>query len=161
MGERLTRKQAAEVLGVSRQIIDRMIGEGKLKEDRATVDSDELIAVAEAQSVDHAVRAKGARPDQAMAETLNKARTAKAVTDARRAELDFKIKQNLYVLRENVVQQGYAVAKAWSQKTASVGRRLAPLLATESDPAAIEQIVQREIDQITSEMRDGLSRAAG
>jgi hypothetical protein len=168
MGERLTRGQAALRVGVKRQRIDELIKDGRLKEEGATVDADELDELWATFDVTYVARDRtnknkggaAAAPDadnvRAM-KTLNVARALSAKLKAQEAELDFKVKQGQYVPKQLVTQQTYTVLKMLSTRLTAMPRQLAPELALLLHPAEVQDRLSKEVDRLIQDLRDGLA----
>lgn len=164
MGERLTRAEAAKRQGVSRQRIDELINDGKLKEERATVDSDDLDALWAAMDPDYVARhrmGKAGKPVDPEAEKLgslfNKAKTQKEVLRAQELELNLKIKRGQFVDKQQVTQQAFTVAKLVATRLQNLPRQLAPQVAVLLKAEECEEVIAREVARIISDMRDGLA----
>lgn len=165
MGERLTRAQAAERKGVSRQRIDELINEGKLREERATVDADELDELWNTFDVSYTARhhaGKAARApideeESRLRKLLNKAKTQDAVLKAQEREIELKVRRGQLVDKQMVTQQAYTVAKKASTQLQNLPRQLAAQLAVLTDPAEVEEVLARSINTIISEIRNELA----
>lgn len=160
MGERLTRAQAARRVGVSRQRIDAIIAEGRLKEEGATVDADEVDAVWSTIDPDYAARRDAAaKPavDPKVAALFNQAKTKKELLRVQELELNLKVKQGAFVPRQLVTQQAYAVSKLVTTKLQNLPRQMAPQLAILLEPAEIEDLLSKEVDKLLQDLRDGLA----
>ena len=170
MGERLTRGQAALRVGVTRQRIDELIKGGKLREEGATVDSEELDELWETFSPDHVNRDRngkemrgggGAKVPNATAEIYNKAKAKSAIIKSQEAELDLKIKQGLFVSKQAVIQQCYSATKRITSRLQALPRQLAPELALLLSPGEVQDRLSKEIDALLQDLRDGLSDLGG
>lgn len=161
MGERLTRGQLADQHKVSRQRIDELINEGRLIEDRATVDSDEAAKVFAEMDPGYVVRERasreGARQPNPHVETFNKARTAEQVMKARSAELAFNVKSGRYIEREKVKRSGFEAGKVFASKCGNFANRVAPLVAGLKDARAVHEVLAAEMTALVQEIRDELA----
>lgn len=161
MGERLTRADIAKHFGVSVTRVGQLIGEGRLKEVRATIDLEEAEALWESMDPSYRARAAEAKEAKAKGEKIsqnyNQARTQHAQIKAQQAALDLKVSLGRFVDRHLVTQQQYAVVKQFHTRITMLPRQLAPQLALETDPAAIEKMLTAAIDVAIAEIRNGIA----
>jgi uncharacterized protein YPO0396 len=161
VSERLTRKDIAAHFDVSPQRIGQLVSEGRLKEDRGTIDLAEATAVFDEMDPEYKARIaaqKQARLQQDnVTKIFNTARARKEAAKAQQAELDLKVAQKRFVDRGLVEQQHYAAFKLAHTKLTMIPRQMAPQLAIETDPAAIEQALTAVIDAAIAEIRNGLA----
>lgn len=163
MGERLTRAQLADRHNVSRQRIDELINDGRLPEDRGTVDADEAATVFAEMPVDYVARERASReaapgrPVNPHVETFNKARTAEQVMKARKAELDYNVKSGRYVEREKIKRSSFEAGKVFAAQCNNFPNRVAPLIAGLKDVRAVHEVLTAEISKLVQEIRDELA----
>lgn len=161
MSERLTRGQLAEKHNVSRQRIDELVNEGRLHEERATIDSDEADKVFADMDPSYVARERASRdsgkqPNPEVA-TYAKAKAAEQVMKARKAELDFKIKSGQYVEREKIKRSSFEAGKVFASKCGNFANRVAPLLAGLKDVRSIHEVLGAEMATLVQEIRDELA----
>lgn len=162
MGERLTRGQAAERFGVTRQRIDELINEGRLTEERATVDADEAAEVFAAMDPAYVARERmsregSAKPRDPVMQAFNRAKTAEQIAKAKRAELDFSIRSGRFIDREKVKRSGFEAGKVFASKCANFPNRVAPLVANRKDAREVHEILTAEMAALVQEIRDELA----
>ena len=165
MAERLTRAELAKHFGVSVSRIQQLVGDGRLLEERGTIDLEQAEQVWDDMDPGYLARVNAQKQrkeaDGKVSQAFNIAKARKEAAKAQEAELDLKIKQGKYVDRQVVEQQAYAMAKLFLTKCSGIGRQLAPSLALEKDPAKIEHAVQSAIDTAIAEIRNGTAELAG
>lgn len=161
MGERLTRADLAKHFDVSVTRVGQLIGEGRLKEERATVDLEEAEALWASMDPDYRARAAAQKASRETGEKIttafNAAKARTQVSKAKLIELELQKKTGLVVERELVTQQAYTAGKAFHAKLVAIPRQLAPQLALLTDPAEIERLLTSAIETATSEIRNALA----
>lgn len=152
MAEKLfvTRREVAEALGISRQRLHVLIGEGRIAETPRGIDI-EAAKVAYRGTIDPARRAaweeaaETARPaappsgrrvavDEATGKTVDfsEARTRKEIANADRARLEYQIKAGHFIAREVVMAKEFAIARRLRDRILGFPARFADLLPPEA-----------------------------
>lgn len=172
MGERLSGNKLAARMGVSRQRVDELIGEGRLaRGDDGLIDTDEADALWANMDPDYLQRKAAAEATRAanegkepaepegrsQAEAFNRAKTADAVAKARSRVLDYEIKVGKYVLREEVKRGAFKAGKLLGSKLNNAANQLAPQLVGIRDVKSAHEIVQAYMTQLAADVRDELA----
>lgn len=133
--ERLSRKQIAEMWGVSTQRIDALVKDGRLVPGAdKKFDPDEVAAVRASMSPQHVMKEQaqkevGGAADQRHA-TFVQARTMDAVYRAKSRELQFKREQGVLVERTAVEAEGFEIGRILQQRIMALPARMAAELST-------------------------------
>lgn len=161
MGERLTRADIAKHFDVSVTRVGQLIGEGRLTEERATVDLEQAEALWASMDPDYKARAQAQKAAKETGDKIstafNAAKARHQVAKAKQAEIDLDKKRGLLVERELVTQQAYTAGKQFHAKLTAIPRQLAPQLALLTNPAEIEQLLTSAIDAAQAEIRNALA----
>jgi hypothetical protein len=161
MGERLTRSDIATHFGVSVTRIGQLIGEGRLKEERATIDLEEAEALWASMDPDYKARAAAQKAAKENGEktsaAFNAAKARHQIIKTRQAELELNKRTGLLVERNVVTQQAYTASKLFMNRLSQVPRQLAPQLALLTDPAECERLLSSTLEAATAEIRNALA----
>lgn len=167
------RKTAAAALEISRQRLEKLIKEGRIREEPRGID----LAKAEqdyATSLDPAKRASwlasrrakdvrrsrsGDQPDgvDGASELLSfaDARTQKERAHAKRAELEYQIKAGFFVSRDEVAAKEFAIARKLRDRILGFPSRLASMV-----PADAMKIITDECEALIRELQDDVATIA-
>lgn len=165
------RKTAAAALEISRQRLEKLIKDGRIIEGPNGID----LAKAEKgylESLDPAKRAgyltsgparearrsKTNEPDPETDDDLLSfadARTVKERVNAKRAELEYNIRANLYVHRDEIAAKEFAIARKIRDRIVGFPARLANLV-----PADAMKIITDECEALVREMQDDVATIA-
>lgn len=165
MGERIKRKQVAELWGVSRQAIDELVKDGRLIEGADhCIDSDHAAEVRKGMDPEYIARfALSTAATKADPKTLELnqlsalAKTRLAATKAEDAELELKLKKGALVPKDLVTQQSYTVARMFIQRLQPLPETLAAELVVMTDRAEVRDRLQKAIDQLLEDLRTGMA----
>ncbi len=89
--------------------------------------------------------------------TIYRARTAKAVQDARRAEIEVKRMLGTVVDRDEVKREAHAAGRVLVQRLLAIPSRVAPLVAVEIDDRKCRKIIEDEVRAAIVEFQDMLA----
>jgi hypothetical protein len=91
--------------------------------------------------------------------TLNEAKTAKAIYDARLARIDYEEQQRILVKAEEVRSQAFKLARGARDELMTIEDRLSPILASETDLTAVRSIIREEIRRVCERISMGADKA--
>jgi hypothetical protein len=80
---------------------------------------------------------------------------------AKLKRLDYKIRSGQYVERVRVERTAYAISRSIRDAVLSIGPRLAPVLAAESDLGLVGQILDRELNLALADLAGYVKRLSG
>jgi hypothetical protein len=80
---------------------------------------------------------------------------------AKLKRLDYKIRSGQYVERVRVERTAYAISRSIRDAVLSIGPRLAPVLAAESDLGLVGQILDRELNLALADLAGYVKRLGG
>lgn len=89
--------------------------------------------------------------------TLNEAKTAKAIYDARLARMDYEEQQKVLVKAEEVRAKAFRLARSARDELLTMEDRLSPILASETDLTAVRAILREEVRRVC----ERLAKTAG
>lgn len=90
--------------------------------------------------------------------TLNEAKTAKAIYDARLARMDFEEQQRILVKAEEVRSAAFKLARGARDELLTMEDRLSPILASETDLTAVRSIIREEIRRVCERIAMGAEK---
>lgn len=90
--------------------------------------------------------------------TLNEAKTAKAIYDARLARMDYEEQQRILVKAEEVRSQAFKLARSARDEMLTMEDRLSPILASETDLTAVRAIIREEIRRVCERIAMGAEK---
>lgn len=91
--------------------------------------------------------------------TMNEAKTAKAIYDARLARMDYEEQQRILVKSEDVRSQAFRLARSARDELLTIEDRLSPILASETDLTAVRSIIREEIRRVCERIAMGAEKA--
>lgn len=169
----VSRREAADALGIKRQRLERLIKEGRIvEESHGRIDLAKARAAYEA-TIDPAKRAAYESTAPGAAKRVRSgpvsvvdtstgkpvdfatARTQKELANARRAELDYAIKSGAYLPRDEVSAKEFAIARKLRDRILGFPARLANLVP----PEAMSTIVD-ECEALVRELQDDVATIA-
>jgi len=159
----VSRRKVAEALGISRQRLEKLIREGRIDETPAGIDLEKAKAQYEA-SLDAGRRAAydagrtgdlAAVPGQGPVVSFAEARTRKELAHADRAELDYKIKAGLYILRDEVRAREFEIARKLRDRILGLPARIANFV-----PAEAMTVIVDECEALIRELQDDAAAIA-
>ncbi len=92
--------------------------------------------------------------------TLNEAKTAKAIYDARLARMDYEEQQRILVKAEDVRAAAFRLARSARDELLTMEDRLSPILASETDLTAVRLILREEVRRVCERIAMGAERTA-
>lgn len=175
MGQLVTRAELAKHWGVTRGRVDNMVQAGQLPV-RASgkIDIDIADAIRASMAPDRLEQGENAKRSKAAERaapelgvidggkagsepTIYRARTAKAVHDARMAEINVKKALGTVVDRDTVKAEAHAAARVLVQRLLAIPARVAPVVAVEIDDRKCRAVIEQEIRQTIVEFQDMLA----
>ena len=90
--------------------------------------------------------------------TLNEAKTAKAIYDARLARMDYEEQQRILVKAEDVRAAAFRLARAARDELLTIEDRLSPILASETDLTAVRAILREEVRRVCERISAGVGK---
>lgn len=182
MGQRVTRNELAKAWGVGRSRVDNMVQAKQL-----TVGADGLIDIDKANAVRAKMdparmeqgknakisKAGGTPPEEddappgfsvvdggkaSSADTLYKIRTAEAAARTRLAQLKVQRELGQLVDRNEVKHEAHAAGRMLQQRLLALPVRVAPMVTGETDTAAVQLILDKEVKALLEEFLDALSK---
>ena len=90
--------------------------------------------------------------------TLNEAKTAKAIYDARLARMDYEEQQRILVKAEEVRAQAFRLARSARDELLTIEDRLSPILASETDLTAVRSILREEMRRVCERIAMGAEK---
>jgi hypothetical protein len=173
MAQTVTRAALAKMWGVSRGRVDNMVAAGQLPvKANGKIDVEIATAIRQSMAPDRLEQGANARlskaaerggPDLDVIEggkqepTIYRARTAKAVHDARMAEINVKKALGAVVDRDEVKAEAHAAARVLVQRLLAIPARVAPVVAVEIDDRKCRAVIEQEIRQVIVEFQDMLA----
>jgi hypothetical protein len=176
MGQSVTRSELAKLWNVTRGRVDNMVQAGQLPvKGNGKIDLEIATAIRQSMAPDrleqgdNARRSKQAeRPELNVIEggkdggddkqpTIYRARTAKAVHDARMAEINVKKALGAVVDRDAVKAEAHAAARVLVQRLLAIPARVAPIVAVELDDRKCRVVIEQEIRQVIVEFQELLA----
>lgn len=180
----ITRDGLAKEWGISVNVIDNMLQRKQLrKRGHGLIDYDHAVTVRAGQSPaarERAIVAKAAKaeaeavaappakgeappgpPDTPVlggtAEAMLKARAAKTIADAKIATLQHRKLEGSLVEREAIKREAANAGRVLVARLGALAPRLGPMLASVSDPAECIKLIEREVAQLATELREALA----
>lgn len=144
-----SRREVADALGITRQRLEKLIGQGRITE--TTLGIDLALARTEYErTIDPAKRAAHesatpdapkrvrvglttvADPDTGRAVDFSEARTRKEIANAQRARLEYQIKAGHFIAREVVAAKEFAIARRLRDRILGFPARVSDLVPPEA-----------------------------
>jgi excisionase family DNA binding protein len=171
MGERRTRAEAAEQLGVTRQRVEELIKAGRLPEQYETgaghyIDSDDVERARASLDVDKKTAQASSKPAidpqvEMLHRQHNLAKTKSAILKTQELELDLSIKKGEYVASAMVRATGTMAGKMLAQRLGAACQQLAPQVCVLKDQEAALALLRRVlIDGVLADFRNDIAGAA-
>jgi len=86
------------------------------------------------------------------------ARTWETRYKAASRKLDYEVKTGKFILKKDVEDRAFTSGRIFRDSLYNVGPRIAPIVAAEKDPAAIQKILKAEFDTILSDFVRSLAK---
>lgn len=91
--------------------------------------------------------------------TLNEAKTAKAIYDARLARIEYEEQQKVLVRAEEVRSKAFRLARSARDELLTMEDRLSPILASVTDLTEIRAILREEVRRVCERIAIGAEQA--
>jgi hypothetical protein len=90
--------------------------------------------------------------------TLNEAKTAKAIYDARLARIEYEEQQRILVKADEVRSAAFKLARGARDELLTIEDRLSPILASETDLTSVRSILHEEIRRVCERIALGAEK---
>lgn len=151
--KRVNKSELAKLIGKSKQYIGKIVKEGKL-----VFESDGKIdfEVAKKQLANNQERVKPSNDIDPDNDNLNYYKTQTEKYKSQITEIELQKKRGELLQAEDVKRDAYTVGKKLNNSLLSIPERISNILAVESDPLKIRNLLSEEIRLCLSEVSDDL-----
>lgn len=91
--------------------------------------------------------------------SLNEAKTAKAIYDARLARIEYEESQKILIRADEVRDKAFRLARGARDELLTMEDRLSPILASETDLTAVRAILREEVRRVCERIALGAEQA--